>query len=999
MIGHNIPRRFYLLGFVLGMAWLSLSLSLPSTSRAQTERDTLNLVVALDVSGSMSRNISGNNAEINAIDGTVASLFYQGDRSGFFSRSVGTRATDPQGLRFEITRLLLQWLALYAQSQDGLDINATVLTFDQSTSTALPWTALDAGIAVSGLTLTAPNNSGARHADYIDLAVAINDALDDRSGRSAALIITDSAPCDPNDTIVNNITVSDSLCQRRHTPTHIVQMPDLPANVNEYLFFLNPATNQINLDAFWDNYSTLREALNDRYGRQRLMDMESIDELTEQLVPVVLRELAVARGLRLPDDIFNPLSVRDYATLGIAFSNNGAMTVPPYMSHINMLMALPTAAAAINAIDDTGERVTTTPLYDSAESPLQIRQIDRPTPGTYTITATGGQIAIWTLYSPASARLSLQPTIPTQFVPQRLLYQLLDENDEPLPGYAAPIFDIDVQPLGDDEQTANLNAMTYDDDLNGFVSPAFLPLQAGSYAADVNVQPGRSNVWSDVVAYDFLTPPDVRETGFSVVSADFMAVFSVPDRDDAVTASTVTLPRSMVVDVTVTSDVNNRVVALPEGLSLALNFDAAATNACPSDSPMALTPQNDRMQATAQLSFGIAGECDVRVTALLESDLPPLNGGEVDVDVQSATRTLTILPTRRLQFAFLPVNRDTPPEDNNTRPTYSMTERDPTPPEWAYNTLPVRVIFYDEDGEPAWPVYIADSQRPDDHCATPTRTTTSTGTLDNVNVQIPLQLRVLNSNDDDVAPRYGICLEFTDNEGIYRTTIQGLPPDTYTLEAVLNRDNPQLWLDRYEYAPDLFANATQTTAVLTTELVVTVDPLFLVQLYGAIIFVVALVLLILLRIIRWRLRTAAALSGTLAIYQVERRLYNLYRQSGDNVSNAMNFSVDPIWQRSLPNVNHVQYTPEDFIENDDIIRLNISQMVVETRRKRQVAKASGAYIELLTPTGDLTSGKNIHPGERITLDTGDAQWVYVMVKQPPEPDTVYELFNMLQEVN
>lgn len=950
-------KRFFFLSLSA-----ALMLVLAASVHAQGETPALDLVIALDVSGSMS--VDASRTTFDAVD--------RGWRKLREVNGDSFAATDPAALRFGITDMLLEWLAAYPEV---VDINASVVTFADSASVALPWTALrrrggDERL-LSPLDTGAARSEEQQNSNFMALYTLLRDLFSDRpaGSRRAVLLITDSVPCFPTGLRDANAPLYDQYCEEIPSMVRHVNALAGLGSASEYVLFVS----SVSAIRRWEPFPGVREAWLQRIGSGgAFIDLDSMAEVPAAVMNVVLREIALARGLIAPEDApaDGRLPQAVYGQLGITYTPNGRLNVGPYQTQMVVLAALPDADAEIAFTPDPGTAVET--LYGSENEALRIIRLTRPQVGTWAVEAKGGTVPVWALFSPARARLTLQPAQPTRFVPQQLVYELVDENGEPFEVNEAttPQFNITVVPPGG--TAINLNAMEPTADNRAWISPPFLPTAAGSYRLEVSVLPGEGQWWRLSASSDFLTPaslPPIQAAGMTFVAEyDVLEPENSPPVGD-VTTTAVRLPRSVALGVRVTARLDtDQATPLPQGMSAEVRLTSPGSATCPQPitQPMNIDP-NSRDAAFIELRFAEAGVCRAEVLLTITSLLQPLSGRSLPVSVETGERQLTITHTEYLSLRLTTADgQPPPPGESASSPLYHVIDRASTPLQWAFNTVHFRLEVVNEEGKPVEPQFAPGAQVPDrDHCEA------SDPKI------VPVRLQIL-SSERDVAEERGICFYSTDAPGVYRASATGLTAGDYIVRASIERNQPPLNLAQQEYAPTLF-DGSSDSAQVSAHLKVDYNPAMLLQIGGTALALLVVGLVTFAAFTRFTARRFAPLRIQPAIYRVPKAL--AARPAEDP---KLDEPLAPLWERK-PHAVHTHTFPlTDFAGHPDLVLLNIQELTFTTDHNLTLSNRKAAKASILLQGGDPLKGQVIEDGAIFKIAEDHQAFYYLTngVKSP-----------------
>lgn len=943
-----MTQRFLLLMVVLTSTF---ALAGPHSHAQDNTEQSLHLVIALDRSASMSQRIDGNNNDLLDTDASHLLMFVT-DSS---LRGLGTPATDPDDVRYTLVETLGGWLYEYEQRPNNrLDLSLTVIGFDNQANVLTD----DLGPTVTVQRPGAVTAEG-RHADFINLYAEIETALSDSTAeRQAVIVITDSPPCNPNGpTSVNGRTVRNSICDGDVSggalPNHIAVLPSLDA-ASETLFFVTPG--EFTLQDFWDEYDDTLSAWQSRTNRtgSRFERLANIEALPRLFMETVMREMALAQGVLLPEEADEPLSDDIYGAMGILHSAGDSFDVPPYQTRLDLLLRVADNTRQLDFLQPTDEEAEREDLVDNAELRLQRVRFTNPEAGAWQV-QTQSVAEVWALLRPARARYTLVPENPVAYQPFRVQYQLLDEESNPLPiGEALqPDFsEVDLRlPIPNGRPVDAALSMEPNSTGNSLTSDPFVPVLNSSantsYGLIGAVQPGSNNLWTPTLAYDFLQPPPLRIT---VRPMTFDTQFTVAPQS-VPSSGVINFPRSLTMQVDLLAEIGNTAVDLPQGLTI----DAAiipnrgfSSDTCPA-------ADREVEGFCERFSFETPDEYEVTVSGTFRSQQPPLSGDD-PVTIDIITRSLSVDPTTRVTVALLDENREALTLNDETSVT--MYQRAPLPaPE--LNTLTLFFEVRDENGEREQAQFLCgDDNTP---CGTDV---------------VPYQLRVTDSASNDVAAQYDIALARTDEPGRYRVEIRGLPRDNYTLTLV-NPAETVLDYREFEYLEQRLS-AEDDTDILSIALAVNFDPLLL----GQIAAISAVVILLLLFWWRASNQRRNGLRGSIAIYRISQA------QAKAIEDDAIEAEAEWLWQMDWPRRISYTITPDMLGADADVRLLGIRSIEATTRSEKALIAAEGAYITMDMHEGTPPNNQRMEAGQMYQIKEMDG-YVYYIV-QTPSPDLTVE---------
>jgi hypothetical protein len=935
------------------VGWVLLVLLFLNVSAAaQDDMPVLDLVVALDVSGSMNRDATG--STLDAVDSAWRKLREIGD--------IDFNATDATGERFALTEMLLEWLAAYASNRTSIEINASVVTF-ANTSVLMDWTRLQRrndDRLLDPLDRSATQVAEAQNSDFIALYQTLgnlfNESDSSANARRVVLLITDSIPCLPTGIRDASAPRYDRFCE--DVPAmirHINGLTEL-SNTGEYILFVNP----ISEAQRWTPFPGLRDAWVDRVSSDgAFTDLNSINELPAAMMNAVMREIAMTSDLTTGEEspANDPLSPAVYSRMGIAYAPNGRWNVGPYQTEMQLLAVMSDSGADLTFTNDAASNV----LYESGEESLRIVRVERPDPGSWGVQPAG---VVWAMFSSGQARISLQPENPTRFVPQRLVYEIVDESGTSLEitEETTPDFQITVR-SSDNTESSDLSAMELAADGQSLISPPFLPMTPDTYTLDIQVSPGTGELWQLAEDTNYLVPDNVQP--IQVAGMTFSAEFDViePENSHAVgevSTTAVTLPRSVPLGVEVKATMDNgEEISLPEGISAQVNITPAGGSVCPPGRDMNIDPDT-RDSATALIQFDEGGECRVEVALSITSSLQPLSGESSDVRVVTPARQVTITPTERLSLRLVGDNGEIVSQDM-AEPAYQIIDRNSTPLQWDFNSVTLRLEIVNEDGEPVSPEFAEFNQEAGDrqHCLVQTNRNLAEATADpsgsvspstNDNRIVPVRLQIT-LNEQDVARERGICFYATDTPGVYLANVTGLTAGDYIVRASIERGDPPLDLTRFEYAPNLFSD-TSTSAEVTALLKVDYNPAMVIQIGAAAGFTALTGLGIVAAFTRYSAARIAPLRIDPAIYRVPKSLAS---QPSDNLE--LDSPLEALWTGKVRRLHTYTFESTEFLRNPDLALLDIQHLTFTTDRSLQLSNQRAARANIRIKGGDPLMGE------------------------------------------
>ncbi|MCU0498197.1 MAG: hypothetical protein MUF87_12665 [Anaerolineae bacterium] len=927
---------------------VTLLIVLSGALQAQSTQDSLELVIALDLSASLSLPRGSNPPQVDA--GQALTL--------------AEEATDPNNVRFDATRFTLDWINDYIASRDLSDsfaVNASVLGF-YTTDSGGPQIApmlnrqtLDGSVTLSPF---APQlQSGARHAEFLTVYEQAQQTFSaNPNARQVLVVVTDSVPCAYNwgglglsqgfpygssqprmrdRDCLNTSTMIDHI---EHASTQIL-LPD----VEQYVFHLAPES------GYWlEQLVEVREAWIESLPDDRFIEVPDVQALPATLFEAIVGEFSIALT-----------SVDDLSALGITAVEPGNFEVAPYQSRLDVI-AFTLANQNLSFNGPTGTVRSTERLYNSDTGLISWQRFTQPPPGGWS--ADGAAGTLYLSYLPATSAAWVEQwdgeawervgntrnTQPAQLARVRLVYQILSDTDEPLTNAD---FIPQISATFNYPEGARVPLTNWRISDNRFVSDALILTDSGRYQAEITVQPQTS--WARistanvpiVVAtpettltpqasptpteernasqglYEFLIPDPIAS--FEASPIVFQAQLGSESQQAALeTEGQLEITRAARLPLVISATSNGRAIPVPEMISAVLTLDGEGC--LPADS-FPLERSGDSLSTTATPLRFETGNCRVAVALNLTSE---------DLPVANQTILLETLPlglinvgaTRRLDFALLKtggeevVLRASQTVGNpNATTAYTMEDyvtlpqTDPLfPLTWRYQTLNLEVSFLDEQsGEFVNPLFVDGSTE-----------------------TVPLVLRIIPvSGGEDIASSNNIQLTKSAREGVYSATIQGLAPGDYRLEVELldgdedpNNLEPRL-AERYEYIPEL--TTPVANPILTATLTVSPNIGRLALIYGSLGVTALLMLGLVAGVGQFIGVRMNPLRGSIAIY-----------------TRAPGKHPVLVWEHLIPGGrNHYQVPDVALIIAPELIGENIEQMKLSTKRSRSISAGGKAYVE------------------------------------------------------
>lgn len=946
---------------------------------AQTDRviQGVELVIAVDVSASMTREVGRNNFQ------EIEKGLWLWNTQGLLPYG----PTDGNNLSFDAVNFINEWLADFITTQQvrygEIDIRSTLITFDNQPVSLYE----DEPLVLSAPTINRPNLSGQRSTDfynlYADLAARFPDA--DNTRKRAVFLITDSLPCHPNPSPAemrdsSGNYIREPYCQDTGRMANHVRAASelLPSDVEQYIYFIGE-------NNLWNNLGAteLRDAWEGAARRSEgaFTQVANIDELPGAMFNDVLDLLTRSIvGER----------IHDSATIGV-FQYTGAIEVPPYQEFMDVILFLEGEddLPVFNAPGNPG--VLGVPLAASDTGQLQRLRFDLPEAGTWNLQGYNGPV--WTSYKLAEAHVRLEYTdgtpvdMPHQYETVRVVYELratdstpivVDENN--LPG-----FDLSVTTESGEEIP-----LTMEPGGVVFGSEPLLLVESGRYRFDFRVYPSWDETYvaplpeptpsaeegaadATVVedaasadaaqsgrSYNFLLPMEPLRS-ITVAPMTFETTLGTAEQQDELGArNTITIHRSQAVPVEIAAFLDGASVNIPDSVDAAVSLNGDGCLTVPS-----FVKQEGRfIIADGGLRFE-EGRCEVAVSLTLQSPLKPLNGGSRTLMSETSLGAIEAQKTARLEVLLLApdgsdINQDdfdpAVMRDQQTASVihYQMTDRQTIPTfdfegdpldwtvTWPSNDLVIDIVFRDsETGELLDPGFANFNEN---------AATADTGADVRVDFPIPFEVSVvqLGSTEDLANSNDSIALVKNAREGLYSLQVSNLEPGDYELRFELLRDSAEYALESaYEYSEDVLNTQSVGNPRLYAFLRVVQNPLPIVQQIAAGIFVIAVAGYVVYRIGRMMVRTRGRLSGEIAIYK------------GDPGSDSMS----DVWSSALPpnkkRINTYSFSSADLI-TPETLALNPDGIRVFTGGDTVFAKRGGVKVRL--QLGDNTNQYTLDPG-------------------------------------
>ncbi|MDW8172395.1 MAG: hypothetical protein RML73_07905 [Anaerolineae bacterium] len=905
-----------LLRLILGLSLLGVPL--PVQAQPGPKAKPINLILAFDISGSMYQSTDG----LGRWADQALRMFYLPG-----ANPIPLAATDPNNRRFDAAEAALRWLQAYQEQRgDQFRVSVSAFTYRQTPSSSflgerlLDWQPLDSldfarlnrPPSTTGYTVNADIR-----ADYtlaLGEANALASAL--RNEDAVVIFITDSIHCpyEASNAGCTSLNALNAAADR---------LPSVKSGLREYYLFIGPGGEAQSI--FEQAFSQQTDRFKRRAAASggKFLHVAGVNSLTDGLMSVILRE--VARASELDFDRMGEDPVRDdFSALGVYRWATRDAAIPPYQVRLNAVVSTDREDAAVGLTSADRELSIQEP--HGRANLVRFIRVDTPPPGPIRVQVEGSFIPIWVSYEAARAEVRLDPSQAVQYQHQRLVYLILDGD--------RVISNADYQPVlraiiegtrpNDRIELSDFNFERYGDErLPAFISEPFLLTEANfSYGVSWVVQAPDSDGWPKEVSYDFLNVPEgtLRPRPISF-SANFEADTDISD--DA-------LARSYPLRLVLSGSVDGKDVPLPEGLRAALQLEApqGADDACPAlqGSERLLHRREDGLQASRELRFDVAGQCQIGLALTLEDDLLRTPDRRLSLPApRNVPRTFVITPTQRLDVSFVQ--------------TRFEALGFPIFTEWLspnQTELTLEIQDVERNRERVRGVFDAST--------------------------MPFGLEILSEGGNDLAKARGLAWSLKD-DGTYRFTIDNLPPGRYVVNATLDTRAQRLNLDRYEYDPNLPDRAVRQAEIEVSLNMTVATALSL----AALVVLIVLVLL-------WRAfqRRRAPLRGYLVIYKTQGNQNEL------------------LWWCELKHENIQRFGATNFKRQDgnvtEMARLNIKSLIVSTRREFQTARLGRAYVFLKrNEEGErndlIEEGKK---GMSIYEDRG-ARYVLGKVKTKPDP--------------
>lgn len=940
-------------------ALLLLGGALASPAAAQTGGGELHLIIALDTSASMRQSLNPTSSQDLSAD--WGNQVYTGG---------GARpASDPDAKRLAVAQLLLLWLADFATTHTdtygNFTVRADVIAFDGDAQPLLDNVVLDntdaQNAAIRGLELAPSAN--ANYADWIRLY----DEVGGRFRQSPAttkglLVVTDSIPCAltsgglPRDVDGRFVRATDCADNREgEWVAHLEVANDrLGPDVGQYVYYIgpDPAAAPLGLERLSAAFAA---------NTDDIAYLSSVEDLGGPFF---------GRGAGLLAEMLTGQANAPLELIGVVPVTGGTWEAPPYQAEMDMVMILADGASVPRLSGGGNPDVSDSPrsnLAGGGAQQFQWRSIAGPAAGPWAAQPVPG--AMWVSYRPAAARYRVEPARPTQYQPVQVVYTIFDPE--------APDGRIDI--TTENQPELSVTVITPDADeiplavnlrAGELVTDPFYPPDAGEYEvlAVVDIP------WAEpqpVAEGDEVAAPNIRDRlaatlipatapAFDVNPVALAARATVVEPEETIiTGDPLTILRSQEVVVALAATADGADVPVPADISATLQRDGLG---CAETAPVVLDRRGEVLVTAQPLQFQ-PGECNLRVVASFTAP----NATTAPVEALNAfVTTITIEATQRLSGKLLdPASNAIAPGDRGEvvegrAPVLDETILDRKDPpifstsfpfvSWEPNEVVLRFEFFNnENDEGRYPEF----------------------QLAEANTGVPLEIVVTDlQTGQPVAPdRYEVGRG--GQEGTYTVRLAALPPSDYEVRVTpLGAADGFALIPEYEYVGDIENAGTPDQSAFIAYVRVNRNYRVWAQvgLVGGTLGL--LVVAVLGAVGRAGAKRVAPLGGKLAIYRAG-------RNPGD--------PWDLMWASELPRgVNYTVIRASDFLEQPELIELNLGDMQVYTARQRAVAERGAAYAryELQGETVTMT----LEPGLKVQL--GNSR--YYLVKFRTAADTLPE---------
>jgi len=912
------------LAVLISSAYAPTSAAIPAV---QTQNaGGLDVIFAIDMSGSMY-----NTSQSNGVDkGLILAeqvLYILNELT----------PTDPDNVRFEMVEFMLDWLGDFGDQQENFDVYASVVTFGTTSETLVDWTALtERGAALQ--VEAPPIPSGEANSNFVNLYTKLGEMMAGRSElpqgeqprTPVVFVITDGLPCDTKQPVGElGGVVYDSCYQKERTQPHFDRAYDTAQTTgwlreaNTYTFIVTPLDVLKNAYYTENEYATYWQKISPQ-GSEVLSNVYAVGP---RVMDMLLAESARALGVEQKNLTIKPFESRQMSPYQEAAEIWIVASDPPTTN------TAPTFAFSTGATDVSGNR-----LFLSNSVAFGHYRFEFPPPGIWQITPSPTvNFVAYAAYKPASASLDLAVdgqalvspdgvTMPTvgQYAPVEVVYKLPDVMPYEDVNYP---FDLKV--------TLNAAGTEYDLPMQregNLWRGEFLPIVPGMHrvAAQMTPTTGQTGDWNNlIVDPQFLdpAPAEIRVTNINVVH-DFgsKAQQAAKQAGKLYIAGTESVPFFIELH-----DESDQRVPLPKGMTatLMLEGDACLVN------EQTLEPIENQFFVPGGLTFG-AGDCMISYRLTLVSNQPPLSGTQVIFGAAGAgdDNTLGAVNVRKTTVLYYGWSENGTQIDQLDE--FKMNDHDRAPKvgdgsliKWPEDELKIEVMVGyhvgDDVAQPLigrWPEYAGDNiaEPPDDTGGGQQSLARQAGPM------IPFDLRVLNQDDKNVAPEYGIALVPSDRAGVYTATIKGLKAGTYTIEVELKANLP-LHSD-FAFAPEM---AKQITATL----VVKQNPWPKLLNYSMIAGVAAMLALVGVRTLRYRLSHRNPLSGRITILEQRGNRQDSNEVWSFDLSKTKVYTFDipldklPLWR---PPVTGILAKTEGAKDGSVVLTVKVQDRVYRSRR-------------------------------------------------------------------
>jgi len=941
----KLRMRVFRVIILLFVAFLCISIRIPALD-AQTTSTGLDILFAVDMSGSMTNSTANNSYDAidRALNATITSR----------------AATDPDNLTFDSVRFMLDWLADFVDEQAAsgtpLDVRARVIGFNQSVIPVLDtWVTVEGRNKATLLFDTPPAPAGVSNSDFFELYRGLDSRFDESGRRRQVLfLVSDSTPCDPFEIRPyrgTSLVITDASCGANTTPStllsdHFVNANGLLSEIaTQYIYHLSDAAYWARIPNALSNWQDALSRTEDTFAM-----LDTIDDLPGQLFTDLLNEVAIeVRGG----------GSANLAEIGIFPAQGSTFEVPPYQTQMDVILFLRGGDESPDFSADS-RAVTGMPLYQSESRQLLRLRFPRPGAGQWRVTPSS---TLWASYIPAvaTARLERVPTTtetnwsPRQYDTVRVVYEIM-AGDELLlePDYLPDFRTVFSAPGSNDVEVAMIP------EAESFVSQPFFLLVAGGYSVRIDVQPSWLGTitetptpeatvspetriltdLSDPAAFTFLQPPQI--SSFRAQPVEFVGIFGSEAAQLALAQTgSIEILRSERVPVFIEARAGGQMIPLPaeSEAHLILEGSGCLTNSQP------LSRISNRFTISNGLEFE-TGACAVRGQVDLETDDSIRRvGSDAIPPIAVPLGAVNALTTARLNVALLDPAGEPIPQTSDAAEaaqTFHFTMPDVVtwPPmvsvetrtvRWEPESINLEIVFTDERGQPTNPVFVN---------AVAPSTDENTDEIDET-FPVPFDLRItrIGGEGADESDALDIKPQKSSREGYYVTTISGLEPGEYQLTFTLLRDDPRFTLNElYEYVPELGSNAQVNSPLFIANLRVERNILVVGQQVGFIGLLVLLAVLTVIAIIGWQRRTVAPLRGALAIYYFPPN----YKEP------------EEIWRMKAVPTNRKANTfvyKGSQLRNPRTMDIPLKGLKVTTQRRQDVARRGGASVEITVGGG------------------------------------------------